>query len=212
MLILHLIETKEVYRCLIFTFAKNCVSWKSSLQPLVTLCTTESEYVAICGASKESVSLHKLLCEINMCDSVLIIYTVSQSTLYLSKNPVYHQRTKHTDVKFHFIRDLIANNRVKLLKVGFVLKWWLTSNASIAWICCILDSVSLFCRYKELKFADFGCTITDVWFGWVREGRSLGLLLIKWFVLARFVGCWHGVNWMWAGVFWRMQSVGSVWD
>ena len=46
------------------------------------------------------------------------IFSDSQSALHLSKNPVYHERTKHVDVRFHFIRDLIANHTVKLLKVS----------------------------------------------------------------------------------------------
>ena len=69
-------------------------------------------------AFKEAVWLQGLLREAQLVNSVVTIFSDSQSALHLSKNPVYHERTKHVDVRFHFIRDLIANHTVKLLKVS----------------------------------------------------------------------------------------------
>ena len=58
-----------------------------------------------------------LLKEAKLISENAVVYSDSQSAIHLSKNPVYHERTKHIDVKFHFIRDLISNGVVKLLKI-----------------------------------------------------------------------------------------------
>ena len=55
--------------------------------------------------------------ESKLLDSNAIIYSDSQSAIHLSKNPVYHERTKHVDVKYHFVRDLISTGSVQVSKV-----------------------------------------------------------------------------------------------
>ena len=97
-----------------FTLGSNCISWKSNLQSVVALSTTESEYIAVCDAFKEAVWLQGLLKEAHLISNTVIVYSDSQSAIHLSKNPVYHERTKHVDVRFHYIRDLIASDVVKL--------------------------------------------------------------------------------------------------
>lgn len=52
-----------------------------------------------------------------MIDKNVVIYSDSQSAIHLSKNHVYHERTRHVDIKFHYIRDLLANNVVTLNKI-----------------------------------------------------------------------------------------------
>ena len=47
----------------------------------------------------------------------MVVYSDSQSSIHLSKNHVYHERTKHVDVRFHYIRDLIASDVVNLQKI-----------------------------------------------------------------------------------------------
>ena len=100
-----------------FTLGRNCISWKSNLQSLVALSTTESEYIAVCDAFKETVWFKGLLKEPKLIEDNAVVYSDSQSAIHLSKNPVYHEMTKHVDVKFHFIRDLIATDVVKLCKI-----------------------------------------------------------------------------------------------
>ena len=101
-----------------FLLGQNCITWKSQLQPLVALSTTESEYIAICEAFKEAIWLQGLLKEARLIKSVACVFSDSQSAIHLSKNPVYHERTKHVDVRFHFIRDTIATDVIKLFKVA----------------------------------------------------------------------------------------------
>ncbi|CAM8922241.1 unnamed protein product [Rhodiola kirilowii] len=101
----------------VFTLSGNCIVWKSRLQPLVAQSTTESEYVAICDACKEAVWLQSMLKETKLIEKNAVIYSDSQSALQLSKNPVYHERTKHIDIKYHYIRSLVETGAVYLLKV-----------------------------------------------------------------------------------------------
>ncbi|CAM8920409.1 unnamed protein product [Rhodiola kirilowii] len=100
-----------------FTFAKNCISWKSGLQSIVTLSTTESEYMVICDAFKDGIWLQGLVREAGLSNSVVTIFSDSESAIYLCKNPVFHGRTKHIDVRYHFIRDKVCEGAVKLLKI-----------------------------------------------------------------------------------------------
>ncbi|XP_052192797.1 secreted RxLR effector protein 161-like [Diospyros lotus] len=100
-----------------FTLGGNCISWKSQLQPLVALSSTEAEYVAVTDAFKEAIWLQGLLKEIHMLQDKVVVFSDSQSAIHLCKNPVYYERTKHVDVKFHFVRDQVAKENVIIQKV-----------------------------------------------------------------------------------------------
>ena len=101
-----------------FTFAGCCVSWKSQLQSVVALSTTEAEYIAVTESIKEAIWLQGLLSEINVFKGKSLIYTDSQSALHLCKNPIFHERTKHIEVKYHFIRDQISDGVVEVDKIS----------------------------------------------------------------------------------------------
>lgn len=94
-----------------------CVSWKSQMQSIVSLSSTEAEYVALCDALKEAIWLQGLLFEINLVDNCATVYCDSQSAIHLSKNPIFHDRTKHIEVKYHFVREKVMNHVVNLQKV-----------------------------------------------------------------------------------------------
>ena len=100
-----------------FTLGGNCISWKSSLQPLVTLSTTEAEYIAITDVFKEAIWLQDILTEIQQLHGKTVVYSDSQSAIHLSKNPVHHERTKHVDVKYHFVREIISSGKIEIKKV-----------------------------------------------------------------------------------------------
>lgn len=83
------------------------LSWKSQRQKCVSLSTTESEYVAAATASKEVVWMRRLLQDFCFQESTpTTLFFDNQSSIKLVKNAEFHQRTKHIDVKFHFIRAL----------------------------------------------------------------------------------------------------------
>ncbi|XP_060671366.1 probable leucine-rich repeat receptor-like protein kinase At1g35710 [Ziziphus jujuba] len=73
--------------------------------------------MAITDAAKEAIWIKGLLSELNMLHKAVILYSDSQSAIHLSKNPVFHERSKHIQIKYHFIRDMVERKEVKLEKV-----------------------------------------------------------------------------------------------
>ncbi|UYV63360.1 hypothetical protein LAZ67_2003844, partial [Cordylochernes scorpioides] len=82
------------------------VSWASQRQPIIALSTTESEYIAACSAAKELIWIRRLQQGIS-CDITkeTELYIDNQAAIKLVENPVFHKRTKHIDVRYHFIRS-----------------------------------------------------------------------------------------------------------
>ena len=81
----------------------------------MALSTAEVEYVATCSASCEAVWLRKLLS--NLFDIQLdatCIHSKNQSYVKLSENPVFHDKSKHIKIKYHYIRDMVQRGVVKL--------------------------------------------------------------------------------------------------
>lgn len=103
---------------MIFTAGGNPVSWRSSLQKVVALSTTEAEYIALSEAVKEGVWLKRFAEELGFPQDTVEIFCDSQSAIALSKNAVFHERTKHMATKYHFIRDLIKVGEVQVLKIA----------------------------------------------------------------------------------------------
>jgi len=100
-----------------YTWAGNCISWKSQQQSIVALSSTEAEYIAATEASKEAVWLRGLLSEIEGKTYLPVLNMDSQSALYLCKEPVYQERTKHIDVRFHFIRQKVEDQEIIVKKI-----------------------------------------------------------------------------------------------
>ena len=69
--------------------------------------TTEAEYIAITKASKELPWMKKFLQELSLQQERYLLYCDSQSVIHLSKNPTFHSRSKHIDVRYHWIRDAL---------------------------------------------------------------------------------------------------------
>ena len=81
------------------------VSWKSCKQNVVALSSCEAEYVALTSAFKEARFLRQLVSDINGCTKQSIrLFADNQGAIALAKNPVHHQRSKHIDIRYHFIR------------------------------------------------------------------------------------------------------------
>ena len=87
------------------------------IQSLVALSTIEAEYMAITEATKESLWLTGLVKELGIQQGGVELYFDSQSAIYLEKNQVYHPRTKHIDVRFHKISELVSSGELLLEKV-----------------------------------------------------------------------------------------------
>ena len=101
----------------VFTLAKAPVSWKSTLQSAVALSTTEAEYMAITEAIKEAIWLQGLLDDLGVGQKQVTVFCDSQSSIHLAKNQVYHAWTKHINVRYHFVREIIEEGGVLVQKI-----------------------------------------------------------------------------------------------
>lgn len=98
-----------------FMFGSGVISWCSKKQQIVSLSTTEAEYIAASSCACQAVWLRRLLAEVHFPqDGSTTIFCDNSSTIKLSKNPVFHGRTKHIGVHYHFIRDLVNDGTVDI--------------------------------------------------------------------------------------------------
>ena len=92
------------------------VSWRSKKQSVVALSSTEAEYIALCEAAQETTWLRHLLHDIGLQQvEPTTIFEDNQGSIALARNPKDHPRTKHVDVKYHFIRNTIERKRMKVV-------------------------------------------------------------------------------------------------
>jgi len=87
----------------------NLVSWSSKRQNAVSRSSAEAEYRAVANAVAEVSWLRQLLVELHVpLRRTALVYCDNISTVYMSSNPVQHQRTKHVEIDLHFVRERIA--------------------------------------------------------------------------------------------------------
>ncbi|GJW79743.1 hypothetical protein Tco_0143718 [Tanacetum coccineum] len=99
----------------VFTIGNLVVSWKATLQPSVALSTTKAEYIPLTEATKEGIWLKGLIEDFGFPQDQAIVFCDSMSAICLAKDQVYHDWTKHIDVRYHFIR---TERRTKVKKIG----------------------------------------------------------------------------------------------
>ena len=98
-----------------FSLGSASISWMSRKQKSVTLSTVEAEYIFASMACCEVVWLRKLFSELfeHVLDTT-VIFCDNQSGIYLSENPVFHGCSKHIDIRYHFIRDMVQRGAIRL--------------------------------------------------------------------------------------------------
>lgn len=107
---------RKSYTGFTFFFGGCPISWESRKQTSVALSSTEAEYMAASDAAKEAIYLKRILKEVNNWKGGSVkLNIVNQGAQKLAENPVYHKRSKHIDIKFHHIRELVQNQEVKLM-------------------------------------------------------------------------------------------------
>ncbi|MCO5611242.1 hypothetical protein L7F22_065494 [Adiantum nelumboides] len=101
-----------------FSFGNATVTWSSKKQPTVALLSIEAEYRGATVAACEVAWLEMLLqdLEIQVQDPI-VIYCDNLSSIQLARNPVFHARTKHIEVHYHFIRERVFNGDIDLAYV-----------------------------------------------------------------------------------------------
>ena len=87
------------------------------IQVVVALSTTKAEYMTTTHARKEAIWLHRLCSGVGLVQQTVRLDCDIQSAIFLAKNPAYHLKTKHIDVPYHFVRDMVEEKKVLLEKV-----------------------------------------------------------------------------------------------
>jgi len=97
-----------------FMLAGGPISWKSKKQSSVSLSTTEAEYYALGVACQEAVWLKQIGQELLLpLDGPIHLYSDNTGAVTLSENPVFHNRSKHIDIRWHFVRELIRSKTIR---------------------------------------------------------------------------------------------------
>jgi hypothetical protein len=92
------------------------VSWKSQLQTCVALSTAEAEYMGLTESSKEARFLRFLLDNANFTQTdPTMLFEDNQSSISLSNSAITNNRTKHIDIKYHFVRELVLLGAVRIV-------------------------------------------------------------------------------------------------
>ncbi len=101
--------------CIKITDMGPMISWKSRKQPTVALSSCEAEYMSLASVTQEAKYLLSLLNEILELNQLSFkILCDNQAAISLTKNPVKHNRSKHIDIKYHFLRDEIESNTLQI--------------------------------------------------------------------------------------------------
>jgi hypothetical protein len=99
----------------IFKLNGGTISWASRKQKTIALSSTEAEYIALAEASQELIWLRRLCCDFNCKQNDATTINVdNQSCMKLVENEKFSNRSKHIDIKYHFVRDLYQEGVVSL--------------------------------------------------------------------------------------------------
>jgi len=96
----------------------NLVSWSSKRQNTVSRSSAEAEYRAVANGVEEATWLRQLLSELHApLQRATLVYCDNISAVYMSSNPVQHQRTKHIEIDLHFVQERVAIGDLRVLHV-----------------------------------------------------------------------------------------------
>lgn len=100
----------------VFMLGNRDASWASKKQPIVALSTREAKYIAIAAYACQRVWIKRVLKKLGVEDEERVVIMCNKiSTIQLSRNLVFHGKSKHIDVRFHFLRDLVNNINIELM-------------------------------------------------------------------------------------------------
>ncbi|XP_046145331.1 secreted RxLR effector protein 161-like [Osmia bicornis bicornis] len=101
------IDDRRSYTGYVFRLFGGAISWSSRKQKTVAMSSAEAEYMALSEAAKESIYQRRFLTEVVGKLKTTLILCDNQSAGLMAKNPVYHERTKHIDIRYHFVRESV---------------------------------------------------------------------------------------------------------
>ena len=105
----------------VFILGSGVVSWCNKKQTYVALSTMESEYVVCAAAMQEVIWLKRFLQRLGITthsEEAVTLYSNSTAALVYAKEPKYHRKSKHIEIKHHFIRDMVARGEVVMKHIS----------------------------------------------------------------------------------------------
>jgi hypothetical protein len=97
----------------VFTLGSGAISWKSKKLKVITLSSTEAEYVALSEAAHEAIWLKNLLTELGLSQKTpVVIKGDNDGSIAMAKNPLFHNRSKHIAIKWHWMRQAVQNGQI----------------------------------------------------------------------------------------------------
>lgn len=108
-------EDRRSYTGFAFLLAKGVVTWEARKQRTVPLSSTEAEYMGLTEAAKGAAYLLRFLAELGLGNQNIVpIYNGNQGAQKLAMNPVFHSRSKHIDIRYHFVRDALKEGKISV--------------------------------------------------------------------------------------------------
>ena len=101
-----------------FYVGANLVAWMSKKQNYVSLSTVETEYIATGSCCSQLLWMKKILTDYGISQDTMVVYCDNSSVIDISKNPVQHSKTKHIEIRYYFIRDLVER---KIMCLEYIL-------------------------------------------------------------------------------------------
>ena len=108
------LDTRRSISGTLFLMSEGAVSWTSKIQSAVALSSSEAEYIALSMATQEATWMQKLLNDLHACVRPVKIMEDNQGAIAIAKNPVAHGRTKHINIRFHYVRQAIEEGNIEL--------------------------------------------------------------------------------------------------
>lgn len=109
-------DTRRSKTGYIFKLFGGAISWQSNLQPMVALSSTEAEYQSTTEAGQQATWLRRLLQAFNFhCKEPTLLHRDNLGAIQLTSKSVFHARTKHIEIVYHFIRELVKSKTVSLV-------------------------------------------------------------------------------------------------
>jgi hypothetical protein len=98
---------------MVFTLGGSAICWQSQKQKVIALSSCEAEYMAATTAACQGVWLRRMLGELlGQAGGAVTLYVDNKSAIQLCKNPVFHDRSKHIETRFHFIRECVQDGKI----------------------------------------------------------------------------------------------------
>ena len=138
----------------IFFYGGAPISWSSTKEPVVALSSCEAEYITTSEAACQAVWLDALIKELQLEKSGKVKLLVdNKSAIDLAKHPASHGRSKHIETKFHFLREQVNNEKLKIehCRTEVQLADILTKALKLERFRCLRDSIGVVCVNATLN-------------------------------------------------------------